>query len=62
MLTVQGHPELDSILSRLFVATDDLSSFLHPELEMGRKGLDAPHDGEKIFATIMKWASGDVGL
>lgn len=62
MLTVQGHPELDSVLSRLFVATDDLSTFVQPELETGRQGLDAPHDGEKIFATIMKWASGDMGL
>ncbi|KAK7398258.1 Glutamine amidotransferase-like protein chry6 [Neonectria punicea] len=62
VLTFQGHPELDADLSRLFVATDDPSHPVRPGLETGIKAINAPHDGEVIFATVMKWASGDIIL
>ncbi|KAM0320644.1 hypothetical protein ACHAPQ_009868 [Fusarium lateritium] len=60
VLTFQGHPEMDADLSRLFVATEDVTSVSRVELGAGLKPIDAPHDGEQIFATIMKWASEDV--
>ncbi|KAM0487352.1 hypothetical protein ACHAP7_001864 [Fusarium lateritium] len=60
VLTFQGHPEMDADLSRLFVATEHVTSVSRVELGAGLKPIDAPHDGEQIFATIMKWASEDV--
>ncbi|EEQ35782.1 conserved hypothetical protein [Microsporum canis CBS 113480] len=52
IVTLQGHPELDAALSQLFVHADGLSCSLLP----GLKGIHAPHDGEAIFASIMRWA------
>ncbi|KAB8211435.1 class I glutamine amidotransferase-like protein [Aspergillus parasiticus] len=60
VLTFQGHPELDAILSQLLMDTDDPSSSVRPEPKTVIKAIDAPHDGEMIFATIMKWASGEI--
>ncbi|KAH6949260.1 class I glutamine amidotransferase-like protein [Fusarium avenaceum] len=57
VLTFQGHPEMDSELSQLFVATDDVSASPRPKLLTDLKPIDAPHDGEAIFAAVMKWAS-----
>ena len=60
VLTFQGHPELDATLSQSLMDIDDPSYFVRPELKRVIKAIDAPHDGEVIFATIMKWASGGI--
>ncbi|PIG85940.1 hypothetical protein AARAC_004482 [Aspergillus arachidicola] len=60
VLTFQGHPELDAILSQLLMDTEDPSSSVPPELKTGLNAIDSPHDGEVIFTTIMKWASGEI--
>ncbi|KAF4447795.1 nonribosomal peptide synthetase [Fusarium austroafricanum] len=60
VLTFQGHPEMDKILSQLFVATDGQLSSPRPELVTGLESIDAAHDGELIFKAIMNWASKDI--
>jgi hypothetical protein len=62
VLAFQGHPELDAILSQSLVDIDEPSYSVRPEVKTAIKPIDAPHDGEVIFATIMKWASGDITL
>ncbi|SPJ78242.1 related to P.aeruginosa anthranilate synthase component II [Fusarium torulosum] len=62
ILTFQGHPEMDADLSRLFVTTDDKSPSPRPELSTNLRPIDTPHDGEVIFAAVMKWASENVAL
>ncbi|OGM50251.1 hypothetical protein ABOM_001046 [Aspergillus bombycis] len=57
VLTFQGHPELDATLSQLLMDPDGPSV---SELKTDIKPIDAPHDGDVIFATVMKWASGDI--
>ncbi|KAJ5900125.1 class I glutamine amidotransferase-like protein [Penicillium taxi] len=62
VLTFQGHPELDAILSQLFVDVNNPSYFDRNELKRVLKPIDAPHDGEIIFVSIMKWASEDINF
>nr|WCD39069.1 glutaminase [Fusarium tricinctum] len=62
VLTFQGHPEMDADLSRLFVTTDDKSPSPRPEISTDLRPIDAPHDGEAIFAVVMKWASQNEAL
>ncbi|KAK5994219.1 Glutamine amidotransferase-like protein chry6 [Cladobotryum mycophilum] len=57
ILTFQGHPELDPILSQLLIGIDNPSYCARPEHETAIKGIDAPDDGRAIFATVMRWAS-----
>jgi hypothetical protein len=56
VLTLQGHPEMDTSLSWLFVASDN-PVVLGAGLESNLRPIDSPHDGEKIFVRIIEWAS-----
>ncbi|GAB1197526.1 hypothetical protein APSETT444_006822 [Aspergillus pseudonomiae] len=62
VLTLQGHPELDATLSQLLIDPDSPPASVRPGVETDMKPIDAPHDGDVIFATVMKWASGDISL
>lgn len=59
ILTFQGHPELDAVLSQLFLELSGSSGSSRPDVA-GMKAIDAPHDGEKIFEIVMRWASGEI--
>jgi hypothetical protein len=48
---------MNADLSRLFVATDKESLSPRPKLSTDLRPIDAPHDGEAIFAAVMKWAA-----
>ncbi|PTD06233.1 Nonribosomal peptide synthetase 1 [Fusarium culmorum] len=56
VLTFQGHPEMDSVLSRLFVTSDN-PVLVGAGSDSGLKPIDSPHDGEIIFERIVRWAS-----
>ncbi|KAF2721527.1 class I glutamine amidotransferase-like protein [Polychaeton citri CBS 116435] len=57
VLSFQGHPELEASLSQTFASLGDSSSSSRSKLRAGFKPIDAPHDGEAIFARIVEWAS-----
>lgn len=57
ILTFQGHPELNEVISRSIVDTDDPSFAVHPELKRVLKPISAPHDGHAIFRRIVEWVS-----
>ncbi|XEV07506.1 hypothetical protein FSHL1_012793 [Fusarium sambucinum] len=59
VLTFQGHPEMDSSLSRLFVASDN-PAVVGAGLESNLRPIDSPHDGETIFERIIQWASTEI--
>ncbi|GKU06154.1 gmp synthase [Fusarium langsethiae] len=56
VLTFQGHPEMDSTLSRLFVASDNPAA-VGAGLNSNLRPINSPHDGEMIFERIIEWAS-----
>ncbi|KAJ4129080.1 Nonribosomal peptide synthetase chry1 [Fusarium equiseti] len=61
VLTFQGHPEMDSSLSKMFLAPESPAR-LGKELHHGLSPIDSPHDGELVFERVMQWASGNVNL
>ena len=61
VLTFQGHPEMDFLLSKMFLTLESPAS-LSKKLDYGLKSIDSPHDGKLIFEKVMRWASGDLNL
>ncbi|CEI70762.1 hypothetical protein FVEN_g756 [Fusarium venenatum] len=59
VLTFQGHPEMNSSLSRLFVASDN-PAVVGAGLESNLRPIDSPHDGETIFERIVQWVSTEI--
>ncbi|KAL3444536.1 class I glutamine amidotransferase-like protein [Aspergillus insuetus] len=55
ILTFQGHPELNEIISQWIVDIDDPSYAVRPELKQILKPLSAPHDGQAICQRIVEW-------
>lgn len=58
ILTLQGHPEMDAALARLFAGfatggASDRADWIPSE---GLKGIDDVHDGEAILKRVVAWA------